>query len=307
MDSGSSDFWVTATKCTIQGTNTACNAKLQTLGTASSSSFVDTKKAFSVTYGSGFVSGDIITDNVVLAGLTLDAHTMGVASVESTDFGGSSSITDGLMGLAQQGLSQQGTPTPVESLATAGTITAPITSFKISRLADQLNDGEVTIGGLDTTKFDSTTLVSVPNVNTQGFWEAALDAVTVNGQDLGLSGRTAIMDTGTTLMIVPTADADAIHSAIPGAASDGQGGFTVPCTTTASVAITVGGQSFSIDPRDIAFSPVNANDLTGDCISGISAGQIGGADEWLVGDVFLKNAYFSVDESKNTVSLAKLV
>ena len=29
--------------------------------------------------------------------------------------------------------------------------------------------------------------------------------------------------------------------------------------------------------------------------------------EWLVGDVFLKNAYFSVDVGKNAISLAKLV
>lgn len=35
--------------------------------------------------GSGFVSGDVITDNVVLAGLTLNAHTFGVSSVESDD------------------------------------------------------------------------------------------------------------------------------------------------------------------------------------------------------------------------------
>lgn len=99
------------------------------------------------------------------------------------------------MGLAQQGLSQQGVPTPVEALATAGTIAAPITSFKISRLDDDLNDGQVTFGGLDATKFDAATLVSIPNVNKEGFWEGAVDSFSVNGQDLGLSGRTAIMDT----------------------------------------------------------------------------------------------------------------
>lgn len=312
MDSGSSDFWVQATKCNIiqapgQETNTACSAKHQTLGTASSSSFVDTAAPFDVTYGSGAVEGTIITDDVVMAGLSLKAHTFGAASGETTDFGDDSVPTDGLMGLAQQGLSQQKTPTPVESLATAGTISAAITSFKISRLADNLNDGQVTFGGLDTTKFDPATLITTPNVNAQGFWEGAMDAITVDGTDTGLQGRTAILDTGTTLMVVPAADALAIHQLIPGAKSDGQGGFTVPCTTTASVALTFAGQAFAIDPRDIAFLPVDATDLTGDCQSGITAGNIGGATEWLVGDVFLKNAYFSVDEGKNTVSLAKLV
>lgn len=110
-------------------------------------------------------------------------------------FAGTSAVTDGLMGLAQSGLSQQGVPTPVEALATAGGISAAITSFKISRLADEKNDGQVTIGGLDTTKFDPATLVSVPNVNTQGFWEGAVDAITVDGTDTKLTGRTAILDT----------------------------------------------------------------------------------------------------------------
>ena len=104
-----------------------------------------------------------------------------------------------------------------------------------------------------------------------------MNAVTVNGQDLGLQGRTAILDTGTTLIIAPDSDAAAVHAAIPGAQSDGQGGFTIPCTTTASVALSFGGTSFAIDTRDLLFAPVDPNDLTGDCVSGISSGQIGGA------------------------------
>jgi hypothetical protein len=112
---------------------------------------------------------------------------------------------DGLMGLAQSGLSTQGVPTPIESLAIAGLVPEAITSFKISRLADQKNDGEITFGGLDPTKFDAATKVTVPNVSALGFWEGAVDSITVNGQDSGLQNRTAILDTGTTLIIAPAA------------------------------------------------------------------------------------------------------
>jgi hypothetical protein len=192
-----------------------------------------------------------------------------------------------LMGLAQSTLSEQQTPTPVESLASQGSISDAITSFKISRLADQLNDGEVTFGGLDPAKFVANTLTTFPNVNTEGFWEGAM-VPTVNGQSVGLDqGRTAILDTGTTLIVAPPDDATAVHQAIQGAQPDGQGGFTVPCTMNDSVALSFNGQTFAIDPRDIAFLPVDDNDPTGTCISGISSGQIGGATEWLVGDVFL--------------------
>jgi Eukaryotic aspartyl protease len=122
----------------------------------------------------------------------------------------------------------------------------------------------------------------LPNVNKNGFWEAAVDAVTVSGNNLGLTGRTAILDTGTTLIIAPQADANAVHQAISGAKSDGQGGFTVPCTTNATVAMTFGGASFAIDTRDLAVQPVDPNAPNGDCVSGIAAGNIGGANEWLV-------------------------
>ena len=187
-----------------------------------------------------------------------------------------------------QTLSNQGVPTPVESLASAGLIDDAITSYKISRLADNKNDGEITFGALDTTKFDPATLVTFDNVATSGatagFWEGAMDAVTADGQDLGLTGRSAILDTGTTLIVAPPADAAAVHAAIPGAQSDGQGGFVIPCDTTTSVALSFGGASFAIDPRDLIFA---AADNTGtNCVSGISSGQIVDDTTWLVSSSF---------------------
>lgn len=305
MDTGSADMWVGSESCTTEGTTQGCGNHTF-LGTQSSSSFVQIGTQFEVTYGTGQVQGVTCSDNVNIAGLALNNHTFGVANVESSDFSADDIPFDGLMGLAQSGLSEEGVSTPVESLASNGLISAAIASFKISRLADQLNDGEITFGGLDASKFVANTLVTFPNVNTEGFWEGAMTAVTSNGQDLGLTGRTAILDTGTTLIIAPPSDAEAVHATITGAQSDGQGGFTIPCTSNTSVALTFGGQSFEINPLDMLFAPVNADDLTGDCVSGISSGEVGAATEWLVGDVFLKNAYFSVNQNTNEISLAQL-
>jgi len=50
---------------------------------------------------------------------------------------------------------------------------------------------------------------------------------------------------------------------------------------------------------------VDQNNLQGDCVSGITSGSIGGDTQWLVGDVFLKNAIFTTDVSTNTIQLAK--
>lgn len=304
MDSGSADLWVGSETCQSEGGGGCGNHTF--LGSQSSSTFVDTGAPFEVTYGTGNVQGDIVTDNVVVAGLTLTNHTFGVANQESVQFSSDTVPFDGLMGLAQSTLSEQQVLTPVESLAQNGLISDAITSYKISRLADNLNDGEITFGGLDDSKFDPNTLVTFPNVNTEGFWEGAM-SVSSNGQDLGLQGRTAILDTGTTLIVAPPLDAQTVHNTIAGAKSDGQGGFTIPCQTNASIALTFSGQTFDIDTRDLLFAPVDPNNLDGDCTSGISSGEIGGATEWLVGDVFLKNAYFSTDVGKNQISLAKLV
>jgi len=308
MDSGSADFWVGSENCqTIQEPASQLSRRQQGcgnhqfLGTQSSSSFQDTQQNFQVTYGTGAVTGDIVQDNVVLAGLPLNNHTFGVATGETVDFTGSP--FDGLMGLAQSTLSEQKTLTPPESLAQAGLIDQAIVSFKIPRLADNKKDGEITFGGLDSSKFDSSTLVQLDNVNSQGFWEVNMDAVAVDGQDAGLQGRTAILDSGTTLIIAPNDDATAVVNLIPGSQQDSQNGFTVPCDTNTSVALTFGGTQFAIDPRDIAAQPLSGNT----CLCGIQAGNIGGATEWLVGDVFLKNAYFSTNVQQNTISLAKLV
>lgn len=249
------------------------------LGPKSSSTFKDSGMPFNVTYGTGQVAGDIISDNINLAGLALDQHVFGVSLVESPDFTVGVPF-DGLMGLAQSTLSNQGVLTPVEALAKQGLITEAITSYKISRASDGLNDGEITFGGLDESKFDPNTLVTVDNLSPIGFWEAAF-TVSVNGQDLGLNNRTAILDTGTTLVIAPPDDATALHAMIPGSQSDGQGNFIIPCTNDAVVSLTMGGQNFDINPVDLLFIPVDPNNLQGDCFSGISSGQIGGPQLWL--------------------------
>jgi len=304
MDSGSADFWVGSETCQADPGPGDCGNH-QFLGPQSSSTFEDSSSPWNIQYGLGAVSGTVVKDNLVLAGLSLPGHIFGVASQESVEFSDPSTPFDGILGLAKSTISEQQTLTPIESLKANGLVQSAITSYKISRLADNLNDGEITFGALDESKFDPNTLQVIPNANKQGFWEASMPSITVNGKDIGLKRRSAILDTGTTLIIAPTRDAVAVHQAIPGSASDGQGGFTVPCNTNASVALKFGNRVFTIDPRDIAFAQISRGSNT--CVSGIASGTIGTATQWLVGDVFLKNAYFSHNVDTDTISLAKLV
>lgn len=109
-----------------------------------------------------------------------------------------------------------------------------------------------------------------------------MDAITVNGTDTGLTGRTAILDTGTTLIIAPPSDAQKVMQSLGGACDAQQ--CMIPCTTQASLALSFGNASFAIDPRDLAVLPVDPNNPTGTCTAGIQPQQIGAATEWLVSD-----------------------
>ncbi|KAJ6515904.1 acid protease [Mycena sanguinolenta] len=303
LDSGSGDFWVESDTCTSQNGGGCGNHTF--LGAATSSSFVNTKQPWSITYGSGAASGDLVTDTIVIGGMMLGNHTFGVATSISESFSGDS-IADGLMGLGKPGLSNQKVPTPVQSLVNAGFISAAITSYRLPRTLDNINHGEVTFGGLDDSKFDSSTLVTL-NATDDYFWITQLGGVTVNGATVRLSGaRTTLMDTGTTLLVVPATDLDPIHAKIPGAVKKSDGSWSVPCNTTASVALEFGGKSFPISSKDLPFA--SGGQTTGDCTSGIGGFSAGDSPtQWLVGDTFLKSVYFSTNLEENTITLAQAV
>lgn len=87
--------------------------------------------------------------------------------------------------------------TLLQSLYQAHLISAPIASYRISRLADHKNDGELTLGALDPKYYDPSTLVTRPNVNKFGFWAVAVDAVQVGKENMQWPNRTILIDTGT--------------------------------------------------------------------------------------------------------------
>ena len=100
-------------------------------------------------------------------------------------------------------------------------------------------------------------------------------------------------------MIIPPNDADALHNAIPGSVTDGQGNYAFPCSTNANIALVFGGQPFSISPKDYVGAPLSGTSSL--CQSNIVGQQIGGPNQWLNGDVFLKNVYSVFDFDNNQI------
>ncbi|KZO96681.1 acid protease [Calocera viscosa TUFC12733] len=309
MDSGSGDFWVGATGCqimvadsngNIEGTDQPCASSHPYLGSTTSSTLVNTKVSFEDFYGTGGVSGVIVSDQVELAGFAMPNYKFGMATLEEAIFSGMSG--DGLMGLSKSSLSQMGLPSPAQYLYNGGAIPEPITSIKISRLSDGLNDGEITFGSLDTTKYVADTLVTL-SADNSGFWIGTADGVTVNGNSVGtLSVSSVVFDTGTSYLYGPLNDVRNIYAQIPGSVENPDQSFYIPCDASASVAFTFGGQNFSIDPRDLVTFQATASNMCATTIGGSG----GNPTSWLLGDTFLKNVYISLNEKANTIQLAKL-
>ncbi|WVN90263.1 uncharacterized protein L203_105499 [Cryptococcus depauperatus CBS 7841] len=297
MDTGSADTWVPSTKCGQQrcGKHTA-------LGDDVSSTFRGINRQFQVTYGSGAVSGVLAADTMIIAGMTLNNHSMGVTLQESVQFSASNVPFDGLMGLALGKLSNQGVPTPIESLQSAGILKNTILGIALGRVNDGINNGELVFGQADKAKIDASTTQTLRLSSSDGFWQVEMAAVTVDGHDI-VTGRQAILDTGTSLMIAPEADAIAFHKQIRGAADIGNGMFSVPCTINQMVTMTFGKIAFQIDVRDLIFQPLTP-DLKGECLSSLSAGTIKDDVTWLLGDSFLKNVYMTTNADNGTIQLS---
>ena len=133
----------------------------------------------------------------------------------------------------------------------------------------------------------------------------SLDSVSIDSDQVS-GGSTAVLDTGTSLIVAPKSAADKIHDAIPGAKSDGQGGYTIPCTTSKTLSFTFSGNTYSMDARDLLFAPKDPNNLKGTCISAVSTGSTMDGADWLLGAAFLKNVYFATNSDANSIGLGKL-
>lgn len=89
----------------------------------------------------------------------------------------------------------------MDELVDKGLIKSKLFGIALSRHGDEVNDGVINFGGIDSGLFEGD-LTFTPSVSDQGLWELKLDDVSVDGNALGLTGKTAIIDTGTSLVII---------------------------------------------------------------------------------------------------------
>jgi len=150
-DTGSADTWLQLPDCrNLKNAERGCNHPSLN---PDSSTFKRSESPFQITYGTGKVVGVLIEETINMGGLILNNHVFGGVVRASDEFTRKNVPFDGLMGTAKSILSNQKVLTPIEALAEAGTLTGAFVGYALGRASDSENIGQLTIGGIDQTKF----------------------------------------------------------------------------------------------------------------------------------------------------------
>ena len=291
VDTGAANTWVMGSDCTTP----ACLAH-NTFGDADSDTLQITKNLFNATYGTGSVNGVVVNDTVALAGFNLPLA-FGSASNTSSDF-----LTypmDGILGLGRSKSNTMGVPTLMEAISNAKILTANLFGVNLQRNRDGSTDGEVNFGAPDTSKYTGA-LSYISTVADELLWEIPVDDASVNGVRCNFTGKTAILDTGTSFVLMPPGDAQLLNAQIPQSQQNGTM-FNVPCSSTLPVQFIFSGLSYNISAKDYVGNPVQGGSL---CHSNILGQQAFGVNQWLLGDVFLKNVYTVFDFDKERIGIS---
>lgn len=204
---------------------------------------------------------------------------------------------DGILGIGR-GTGSDATSQLLDTLSNTKLIPSKIYAIHLSRATDGAADGELNLGSVNPDRYTGDINYVDIISNTNGFWEIPLTAASLDSNTLSLPGgpRSLIIDTGTSFILTPPADALAIHSNIKGYVQDGET-FSVPCDADAIVKFTFGQTAYNISTPDWRGGKL----ASGLCRSNIIGRQTFGDKQWLVGDVFLKNVYSVFDFEKGRV------
>ncbi|KAG9000342.1 hypothetical protein FRB93_012736 [Tulasnella sp. JGI-2019a] len=248
FDTRSSDLWLPLSTCT------GCYGPLFTV--TASSTYKSSTTKFSITYEDGSsATGTVATDTVTVAGLTVAAQGFGAP-------------TSGLLGLGFTVNAESGKTPFFINLVNSGALTSNVFAEYMAR--DGTTVSEPCVGCIDSTKYTGAPIYFPlgPSVTdgTQYHWNTPSKGLFYNG-GTSTGAWSAVIDTGTTLFYIPTADAKAFYAKIPGAASAastiGTGFYTYPCSTVlAPITVEFGNTTvFAVNPLEFNLGAFSRLDL----------------------------------------------
>ncbi|CAF4702779.1 unnamed protein product, partial [Rotaria socialis] len=168
--------------------------------------------------------------------------------------------------------------------------------------------GELIFGGADPSKYTGS--ITYISVSIEGYWEFPMASVSVGSTSIS-SSTYAIADTGTTLIVGPTAQVDSLNGAIGATYDSSSQLYTVDCHTRSlssfpNITFTIGDTVFILKPLQYlwitgdqsagyicysVFSPSDSTDSNGNLF-------------WILGDFFLYRYYSVFDIQNNRVGFS---
>lgn len=301
FDTGSSNLWVPSVSC--KTADVACKFHNK-YNSAASSTYVPNGEPFAIEYGSGSLSGFLSEDVVNVGGLLVQNQTFAEATAEP----GVTFVAakfDGILGLAFQSISVDNVVPVWYNMIYQNLVQEWVFSVWLSDISDPeaSTGGELLLGGIDNTKYTGA-LTYIPLTN-ETYWQFGLDDVKINGaaQNFCPNGACkAILDTGTSLLVGPTAEIDAINQKLGGIEIPATGEYIIPCKKIPllpRIAFVIGGKTFSLTPEQYVLQITEDGETS--CISGFMGMDIPPPTGpiWIIGDVFIA-AYYSVFDFGNS-------
>lgn len=206
FDTGSSNLWVPSTRCS----SIACWLHNR-YNAAASETYKENGTAFSIQYGTGALEGVISTDIVSIGGIAIPLQDF----AESTKEPGITFAVarfDGILGLGYDNIAVDKAVPPFYNMINYGFLDEPLFAVYLS---DKTDDSEISFGGVNHDHY--TGAITWSPVVRKGYWEIQFGNATFGNTKLVLKAKTAAIDTGSSLIVVPVEDSEAINSLIPGA------------------------------------------------------------------------------------------
>ncbi|XP_001357029.2 cathepsin E [Drosophila pseudoobscura] len=302
FDTASANLWVPSVKCTQK----VC-LQHNRYNSSRSKTYAANGSAFQIEYATReeavILEGFLSTDRLKIAGLTVKNQTFAeITSMPESVFNRSN--FDGIFGLGFRSISIGDVNPPLLNLFEQGLIEAPLFSLILNRNASEpSNGGQLLLGGSDPTLY-SGCLTYVP-LSQVGYWQITVGSISLDTDSDLCSNCEAIIDAGTSLIVVPSATLAAINQRFGITAADKRDGvYTISCDKVSSLpALT-----FNIGRRDFTL-PASSYILNydGTCVSGFTSLSDGGNDLtglWVLGDVFLGPLYVEFDMEYKRIAIA---
>jgi cathepsin D len=242
----------------------------------------DTGKTFTASYGDGTTaSGEVYTDTVSVGGLKTTSVSIGASS---SDFLSSDEGDSGICGMSYPSISVLGSgSTPFfDALIKNGVVSSHSFTFTLST-----SGSRIYLGGVDPNAGSP----SYTSISNQGYWQVSDSSIN------GIS-TSSIVDTGTSLIVAPTATARSVFKAV-GATTFTQDGTlygAYNCNSAPTVTYRFGSFSKSLSAATLSIGTTN----NGQCVLSVVGEDIG-INAVIAGDSFLQNVHAVFDRTNNRV------